>query len=120
MTVTDLESLPSRLRQVNTKVLVACSGPVDSEPDVGRCPAHVPEAVHESAFVDDHRNVDAVPASTVDRSTLKEVAGAVASPLHAVRARVINAAKTARDRGTTRCVITSPNQATPLLSWSRA
>jgi hypothetical protein len=55
--------------QLNVKVAVLLSAPVDSVPEVGFEPLHPPEAVHEVASVDDHDSI-------VEPSTTTEVAAA--------------------------------------------
>jgi hypothetical protein len=64
VTVTRLDALPPSPVQVSAKVVVAVSGPMDSDPLPGLLPLQPPLAVQTVAFLVDQDRVAALPTST--------------------------------------------------------
>jgi hypothetical protein len=65
VTVADWEALPPLPAQLNVKVPVPVSAPVDPLPLVALAPDHAPEAVQLVAPVDDHVSVELAPIAIV-------------------------------------------------------
>jgi hypothetical protein len=64
VTVTLVDAVPPAPVHVNAYVLVAFSVPVEALPDTDLLPAHIPDAVHDVAFVEDQVSVEVLPLIT--------------------------------------------------------
>jgi hypothetical protein len=75
VTVADCAALPPEPVQVNVKVDVAVSAPVDDVPVTGLTPDHAPEAVQEVALVADQFKVALPPLVIALGPTLSATVG---------------------------------------------
>ena len=91
-TVTLLVTIPPAPEHESVYVFKANSLPVDCEPDVGFDPVHAPEAVHVSAFAEDHVRVEAPPELTKVSEAEKERVGAGVRRVTGVGDEIVNGA----------------------------
>jgi hypothetical protein len=98
---------PSEPVQVNVKLVVAFSGPVELEPFVSFEPLHPPEAAHAVAFVEFQLSVALPPAEMLVGDALKDTVGGVLDallpPPQAARVRNTATMPAAKTRSKSAC-----------------